>query len=109
MREVASLLSRGEGAIIGTVLVEVLRGARNHTEYAELRRKLSGAYFLDDSEATWSLASELLLDLRLRGEMIPVADAIIAAHSLQNGHSVYSTDRHFQRINGLQLHDVTDT
>ena len=104
-REVRNLIASGQGALIGTILVEVLRGARSHDEFEDLREKMGGAFFLDGTEPTWRLASELLLDLRLRGEMIPVADAIIAAHGLIDGHSIYSTDRHFHRINGLQLYE----
>jgi predicted nucleic acid-binding protein len=85
-------------------MVEILRGARSREDYERLRRHLEGATFLGTSRASWLRASELLLHLKLRGEVIPLADAIIAGQALQEGHVVFSTDGHFERVDGLELY-----
>lgn len=103
-RAVGSLIQKGEAALVGIVLVEILRGARNQSDFDRLRRLLLGAALLETSESCWFRAAGILLDLKLRGEVIPAADAIIAGQALEDGHSVYTIDRHFQRVSGLPLY-----
>jgi predicted nucleic acid-binding protein len=104
--EVGRLVEQGQAAIVGIVLTEVLRGARNRSAFEELRYQLLAAAYLDEEEGTWTLAAEVLLDLKLKGQTIPLPDAVIAAHALQGGHSVYTHDEHFERIADLRLHEV---
>ena len=104
--EVARLLARGDAALVGMILVEILRGSRNQADYDRLHDRLFGAEFIETGQSTWLRAAQLLLDLRQRGDSIPVTDALIAAHALESGHSVYTTDNDFQRVPGLQLHVV---
>ena len=103
-REVAALVQGGDAAMVGMVMVELLRGARNQSDFEKLADQLQGPSFLETLESTWRTAGRLLLDLRLRGEVIPVADAVIAAQALEGDHSIYTTDRHFERIANLKLH-----
>ena len=102
--EVQRLTDLDQAAIVGTVLVEVLRGARTRMDYERLSGNMMGAAFVEDTEESWLLAADILLELKLRGEIIPVADAIIAAQAIEGGHSVFTHDRHFQRIRGVALH-----
>jgi predicted nucleic acid-binding protein len=85
-------------------MAEVLRGARDLADFDRLYEELMGAQFLDDTEETWLRASRILLDLKLRGAILPFPDAEIAAVALAGDHSVYSSDEHFARIPGLRLH-----
>jgi predicted nucleic acid-binding protein len=102
-RQVAALVRTGEAAIVGVVLVEVMRGARNLTDYEELNEQLRAAYFIDDSEESWLRSARLMLELKLRGETIPLPDAIIAAQALEGDHSLLAKDVHFERVPGLKL------
>jgi len=104
--EVERLSELDQAAVVGTVLIEVLRGARTQADFERLSGDMRGAVFIEDTEESWLLASQILLSLKLRGESIPVADAVIAAQALEGGHFVFSHDRHFQRIDGLQLHET---
>jgi predicted nucleic acid-binding protein len=105
-REVARLVAADEAAIVGMILVELLRGARSQQDFDALRDRLLGADLLDTAETTWLRASQVLLDLRLQGDTIPLADAVVAAHALEGNHAIYTTDRHFERVPGLSLHVV---
>jgi predicted nucleic acid-binding protein len=100
----ARLLMAEEAATVGVVLAEVLRGARNQQDFEELADQLQAAVLIDDDHDSWLQASRILFELKLQGQVIPLADAIIAAHALLGGHEVYTTDEHFQRVPGVRLH-----
>jgi predicted nucleic acid-binding protein len=102
-QQVAALVRTGEAAIVGVVLVEVMRGARNLPDYEELNEQLRAAYFIDDSEESWLRSARLMFELKLRGETIPLPDAIIAAQALEGDHSLLAKDVHFERVPGLKL------
>jgi predicted nucleic acid-binding protein len=101
---VARLVSAGEAAIVGVVLVEVLRGARTQPRLDELHDQLLAANFIEDTEADWYRAAQISLALKERGQTIPLPDAIIAAQALAGDHDLFSYDEHFQRVPGLRLY-----
>jgi predicted nucleic acid-binding protein len=102
--EVHRLMSAREAAGIGMIYVEVLRGARSEEDYTRLRARLGLLRHIEGSESIWQRAGRILFDLRLQGTPIPFPDAIIAAHALEGGHSVFTRDTHFDRVPGLRLH-----
>ena len=104
--EVERLVQSGEAATLGLILAEVLRGARSETEFDEITEELLATRLLDSNQQTWILAGRILFDLRLRGQTIPLPDAVIAAHALAGDHELYSLDEHFSRVPGLKLHEV---
>jgi len=101
---VGALVTKGDAAIVGLILTEVLRGARSREEFDRLLDRMDGCEFIESKEQTWRLAGEVMFDLRLRGETIPFQDAIIAAHGLHGNHEIYSTDEHFKRVSGVRIH-----
>ena len=105
--EVARLIETDEAAIVGIVLAEMLRGARNQQEFEDMTVELLAADYLEDDINTWTRASEILIELKRQGQVIPIQDALIAAHALRGPHSVYTTDQHFRRVAGLALHEPT--
>lgn len=58
-------------------------------------------YSVDDETAEFY--SEVLHNLRTAGTPIPANDIWIAAIAFQHGLKLYSTDAHFQKVNGLAL------
>ena len=102
--EVERLILEEAAAVVGIVLAEVLRGARDRPHLYELYDQMRGAFLIEDDEDSWLRAAELLLELKLRGEVIPLPDAIIAAQALLGDHTVYTADPHFARVAGLRLH-----
>ena len=105
--EIRRLVLAREAAIVGIVLVEILRGAKDRGDFDELLDQLQAAVILDDDEESWLLASQILFDLRRSGQSIPMPDAVIAAHAILGDHSLYTSDQHFQRIPSVKLHEVS--
>ena len=102
--EVRRLLALGEVVMIGVVYAELLRGARDETQFRALEEQLDALPFLEMTTATWRDTGRILGDLRRRGSAISLPDAAIAALALEQGLQVYTRDDHFQRIPGLELH-----
>lgn len=105
--EVDSLIASDDAAIVGTIIMELLRGARTSDDLHRLERQLDALPFLDTTKVTWMRAGELLARLDGGGRAIPLPDAVIAAHALQGEHSLYTLDDHFRRVPGLRLHEAS--
>ena len=97
--ELARLVRAGQTAMVGSVMAEVLRGARNQGEYERLP-------CVETNRATWAQVGLLSYRLRQEGSMLGVVDLTIAVLALEHGHAVHTLDEHFQRIPGLTLHRV---
>jgi len=98
---IEDLIDRGEAAIVGVVLAELLQGCRSPGERAELKEALLALPYLGVSQATWIAAGEISGGLLRKGITLPLTDLIIAAVAIEHRCSVYSLDAHFQRIPGL--------
>jgi predicted nucleic acid-binding protein len=104
--EVRRLLVSAEVVMVGVVYAELLRGARDETQFRVLEEQLDALPFLEMTIATWRATGRILSDLQGRGSTISLPDAAIAALALEHGLRVYTRDDHFQRILGLELHTV---
>ena len=88
---------------------ELLSGFKGGNKEAKNRSELED--FLDSprvviytvDEDTAEFYSEVLHNLRTAGTPIPTNDIWIAAIAFQHGLKLFSTDTHFQHINGLAL------
>ena len=103
-REIKRLVAAKEAAVVGMILVEVLRGSRDEKEFDDLTQELLAAQLIESNETDWLDAGRILFTLKRRGEIIPLPDALIAAQALNGGHVVYSDDRHLRRVAGLRFH-----
>lgn len=104
--EVERLIRSGQAVMVGIVVTELLRGARDERELEALEARLGALPFIQMSSKVWQEAGRLLFHLRARGLSVPLPDAIIAALALEGGHEVYTLDEHFQRVPGLRLHEA---
>lgn len=105
-KEMDRLRARGEIAIVGVVLAEVLQGARTQREAEQLSAGLKGFPYLAETQETWMRVGELARQLRQKGVTVPILDLLIAALALEHGCEVYTLDEHFERVPGLTLHAV---
>jgi hypothetical protein len=105
-REVDKLLAINEVAMVGIVMAEVLRGARNEGEFERLRLRLAEVPFLPETKETWTRVGAVAYQLKRRGLTVPLPDVLIGAIALEHGQEVYTQDEHFRRIPGLKLYAV---
>ncbi len=104
-REVDRLLATGQVALVGPVLAEVLQGARDQSEFESLQDVFSALPYVEDGREVWARVGHLSYELRRHGSALGLIDLLVGALALQSGHSVYTSDTHFQRIPGLRLHE----
>ncbi len=103
-RIVDSLLAARSIVTAGTILTEVLQGARTDFEFSALLDRLGALVCLDTDKRAFTEAALTVSRLRRSGSAIPLSDALIAEVAKQHGLPVYSIDRHFERVPGLRLH-----
>ena len=97
-RAVQELLQSDRAAVNPIIRIEVLTGARDDAQYAELEDALRGLYHLPLSEAVLRRAERLRFELRRRGRVIPVPDSLIASSALTFDCDLLQADQHFTLI-----------
>ena len=98
------LLEQGEVAVTGVVLAEVLRGVRSEREYGLLVGLMGGLPYVEATKESWVRCGDITRQLRENGVTVHLADALIAALSIESGHEVYTKDSDFERIPGVRLY-----
>lgn len=109
LSEVARLIRRDQAMVAGVAVAEVLRGIKDAKRREETREALLGLRYVEETVDTWIRTGELGRSLDAVGKVLPLADLHLAALAQQAGAAVYSTDKHFQKVPGLRLHQVTGT
>jgi predicted nucleic acid-binding protein len=87
----------------GIVLVELLQGASDKKELDSLCAFFRGLNTLPMEEDLYEKCGLLQQKIRKNGHLIPVSDAIIATLCLTHHLPLYTKDRHFKQVPGLQL------
>ena len=77
------------------IRLEVLTGAKDETQYAELADQFEGLHFLPISGAVWKRAERLRFELRRNGHLIPLVDVVIASCAIVYNCDLLHADRHF--------------
>ena len=87
-------------AVNAVIRVELLTGAKDEAQYAELEDAFKGLHFLELTDAVWRRAERLRFELRRAGCLIPLPDVLIACCALVYHCELLHSDRHFDRIAG---------
>ena len=105
---VAEQVRSSEEVLLSIVVVgELLFGFRNGSRYEENARALES--FVEDPHVrlltvTWATADwfgRISAELRRKGRAIPTNDIWIAAHAMETGADLISSDPHFGNIDDL--------
>jgi hypothetical protein len=102
-----ALIRRGEVAICGPVLAELLAGAGDSQRKA-IVGTVGHLRLADLNRAAWEEVGSLARRLRRSGQTLPLTDLAIAAAAARGGHVLWSLDSDFERIapvlDGLELY-----
>ena len=107
---IGELLRAHRLAVNEVIRVELLTGAKDEAQYAELDDTLRGLHLLPISGAVWGRAERLRFELRRKGHVVPVPDALIASCALLYDCELLHADRHFDtiaRLTPLRIHRAT--
>lgn len=102
--ELGALLTSGEAAVTGPVMMEYLRGARSVEELEFLSDRILSINCLEMDPATWAIAGRLSNRLRHEGETMTDLDVAIAATAIRHNVPLYTLDTDFGRISELVLY-----
>lgn len=80
------------------VKAELLIGARDERQFAELEKMLGALPMLKDVPKVWQAAAELGFRTRRRGVSVPLVDLLIAAWAIGSGCVLAHRDRHYEMI-----------
>jgi predicted nucleic acid-binding protein len=88
-------------AVCGVVRAEILCGARNAADRANLLVELAAFQAVATLESVWDALGDNLAQVRRNGLTVPLADAIIATLGIENDLEVWSRDQHFPAIQAI--------
>ncbi|RDV81833.1 PIN domain nuclease [Ammonifex thiophilus] len=80
------------------VKTEILLGAKDERQFAELSGVLDALPLLGHKDAVWERAASLGFRLRRLGLVVPLVDLLIASWALVNDCTLVHRDRHFGLI-----------
>ena len=101
-RTVDALLDEDRAALIGPILAEILQGFRRDDRADWVASSLRGLHYLEVQWDDWRAAARLGRRLIGGGYRLPLTDLTVAALALRTGSAVYTTDPHFDLIQGLK-------
>jgi predicted nucleic acid-binding protein len=88
-------------ALCGITRAEVLHGARNPAERANVTILLNAFLSLSIADAIWDQVGDNLAVLRAGGLTIPFPDAVLASVAMANGIELWTRDKHFALVQHL--------
>ena len=107
--ELATLLTSGEVAVTGAVMMECIRVARTAAELEFLIDSFSSFHYLDMDQQTWIIASRLNNRLLRIGCTLSDFDIAIAATAIRHNVPLYTFDKGFERVTELTLYEPTQS
>lgn len=97
-----NLIAADRVVTCGPILFEIGRGIRR-SERRSILPLLGAVRAIPFDESDWSAAGEIDAELRGRGVTIPPMDVLIARACIREGLPLWTLDRHFEEIPGLDL------
>ena len=99
-RVVRAVVEPGLALVNGLIMAELLRGARDRSDFERLELLLGATTSLALDSYTWERAARLGFDLRRAGASVPTVDLAIAASAMEAGVTLLHMDVHFDMIAG---------
>jgi len=96
------LIDNDRIALIGPVVAEVLLGFRRRPQADWVASRMRRAHWSDLNWDDWCAAADLGRGLAPRGQKLPLTDLVLAVVALRLNASVYTTDPHFDAVEGLK-------
>lgn len=95
---VRAVVEPGLALVNGLIMAELLRGARDTSDFERLQLVLEATTDLALDRPTWKRAARLGFDLRRAGVTVPTVDLAIAASAMEAGVTLLHMDAHFELI-----------
>jgi predicted nucleic acid-binding protein len=100
------LLRERKVIMVGMVMAEILQGVKAPKEANLVKQSLEKLPYWEVTRDIWVTAGEVSASLRGTGITIPLSDLIIAATALSGDHEIFTIDPHFNKVEGVRLHNI---
>jgi tRNA(fMet)-specific endonuclease VapC len=98
-----TLLKKDAVWVCGIILFELVQGIRSDNEKAQIIRLLKDLNHIEMTDTLWAKAGDLSRSLKAKGITLPYSDILMAAIALDKNLSVFTLDKHFEHIPGLNI------
>ena len=88
----------------GVVVFELLQGVKSEKEKSVILDTMLKLEYIEMTPFFWQRAAELSKNIRKKGLTLPLSDIFIAAIAIENNLSVFTLDRHFEKISGVRVY-----
>lgn len=88
----------------GLILAELLQGVKSERESQVIIEVFGGLPTLEVTTELWRFAGQLAHSMRRTGVTVPLTDVALAALARSHRLLVYSLDKHFGQIPGVELY-----
>ena len=103
--DLAALLTSGDAAVTGAVMMECIRVVKSAAELEFLIDSFMSIHYLDMDLQTWLIASRLNNRLLREGNTMSDFDIAIAATAIRHDVPLYTLDKGFERVAELILYE----
>lgn len=90
----------------GLILAELLQGVKSEREIRMIIEVFAGLPTLEITTELWRSAGQMAHTMRRQGVTIPLTDMALAALARSYRLPVYSLDKHFAHIPGVELYAI---
>jgi hypothetical protein len=92
--------------VCGVVLFELLQGIKSEPEKIKIKEILLNLPYVEVNKIIWQKSAEISSDIKKKGFTVPFSDILIGALAIANNFSVFTLDKHFELISGLELYKI---
>jgi hypothetical protein len=92
--------------ITGLIISELLHGVKSRREYLLLSEAIRAIPYIECDYQDWLKTGEILFNLKKKGKVVPLSDALISAIALRIDAAVFTLDSHFKEIENVKLVDL---
>jgi hypothetical protein len=102
--KVTRLLQDNRVVTTGIIIAELLQGMKDVKEERDISGIFAEISPLEITTDLWIKTGKIALSLRREGINLPLTDVAIAALAMEHNLSVYTLDKHFEKIPGLKMY-----
>ena len=100
------LIKEGSIWLCGIVIFELLQGIKSAKEKSVILETLSDFSYIEMSQSIWQKAAELSASIKKQRINLPLSDIFIAALAIEHNLSIFTLDKHFKQIPGVNLYKI---
>jgi len=103
VKPVKMLIVSNQAVLCGVVISEIVQGIKAVKEQQIVKEAFRGIPYIEMDRTCWEEAGNIALKLRERGKIVPLTDIVMATLAIHNELEIFTFDKHFELISGVQL------